>query len=132
MDKSNEKEIENFVKEVKEIGEGWRFCRLSPDSIKSYIAMEPSDLMKEYLSLYFIVEIYCQSSIRDCQELDIMECVADRFWSQQEQEEFNKQVWELIEADHSSILRELAGEEAVDEWNLKRERILNSKKEKGC
>ena len=52
MDKHNEKDIEKFVKEVKELAKGLKFSRISPNDIKDFIAMNPSELLEEYLPLH--------------------------------------------------------------------------------
>ena len=70
-------------------------AEIERQNIDKYRKMQFSDLLKNYLSLYFVVWICCKGNTDDYRLLKIMKREVSEFRSQSEQEELNNKVQKL-------------------------------------
>lgn len=73
------------------------FVRATPGDVDVYHKMKLKDLISEYASLYFVVNIYGQSSVSDAQYMHLIEREIYEFRDKEAQIEFENTINEIDE-----------------------------------
>jgi uncharacterized protein YkvS len=109
MDMKNDKEIKEYLveeqknaaiqvtqKDGSKVTFGF-FARATPEDVDLYHKMELGDLIELYAGLYFTVAIYGQSSIVDCQCMDLIEREIYEFRDETAQIQLENRIKEMVE-----------------------------------